>query len=50
MVPDLEIAAALKRPCTADDACRDLVERALAAGGADNVTVVLGRYLGAPAP
>jgi len=43
MVPDDAIAEALRRPGPVQDACRDLVDRALAAGGRDNVTVVLGR-------
>jgi serine/threonine protein phosphatase PrpC len=44
MVADDAIAEVLRVPGKAEDACRELVERALAAGGKDNVTVVLGRY------
>jgi hypothetical protein len=38
------IAEVLRRAGTAAEACRELVDRALANGGRDNVTVVLGRY------
>ncbi len=44
MVPDDEIAAALKAPGLASEACHVLVDLALEAGGKDNVTVVLGKY------
>ena len=50
MLPDEQIAKALARPGPAAQACRDLVDWALAAGGQDNVTVVLGRYPGAAPP
>jgi protein phosphatase len=44
MVDETAIAEVLRRAGTADEACRELVDRALANGGLDNVTVVLGRY------
>ncbi|MBO0699594.1 MAG: serine/threonine-protein phosphatase [Zavarzinella sp.] len=45
MVGDNQIADTLARSPTADIACRNLVDLALDAGGKDNVTVVLARYL-----
>jgi protein phosphatase len=44
MVEDSEIADALASESRSDAACRLLVERALAHGGKDNVTVVLAHY------
>jgi protein phosphatase len=44
MVDEEAIAAVLRIPSPASDACRELVALALQAGGEDNVTVVLGRY------
>jgi serine/threonine protein phosphatase PrpC len=44
MVPDAAIADVLSRNDSAGDACRALVERALEAGGKDNVTVLVGKY------
>jgi len=44
MVDDRTIAALLRNADTADKACEDLVTVALAAGGLDNVTVVLARF------
>jgi serine/threonine protein phosphatase PrpC len=44
MVPDEDIARVLGGAATAADACRQLVDLALAAGGKDNVTVIVGRY------
>jgi serine/threonine protein phosphatase PrpC len=44
MVPDERIAAALAESSTAEACCQSLVEQALAAGGKDNVTVVVARY------
>jgi serine/threonine protein phosphatase PrpC len=44
MVPEAAVVEALGRPVTAGDCCRALVELALAAGGRDNVTVVVARY------
>jgi protein phosphatase len=44
MVDEEAIAAVLRIPGPASDACRELVDLALQAGGEDNVTVVLGRY------
>jgi PPM family protein phosphatase len=44
MVTDTEIAAALAAHPHPADTCRALVELALAHGGKDNVTVVVGRY------
>jgi PPM family protein phosphatase len=50
MVEDAAIGAVLGGAGTAADACQALLERALATGGKDNVTVVLARYRFAPAP
>ena len=47
MVDDKTIASLLQNANSADRACEDLVTVALAAGGLDNVTVVLARF-GAP--
>jgi protein phosphatase len=44
MVEDSEIAEALASESRSDQACRLLVERALANGGKDNVTIVLAHY------
>ena len=44
MVGDDAITELLDRPGPADAVCQALVERALDAGGKDNVTVVLARY------
>lgn len=44
MVGDSAIAELLDRPGPADAVCQALVDRALDAGGKDNVTVVLARY------
>jgi protein phosphatase len=44
MIQDMTIAEVLGQPRPAGEACQALVERALEAGGKDNVTVVLGRY------
>ena len=44
MVTDAAIAEVLAEPGSASDACRALVDLALAGGGVDNVTVVLARY------
>jgi protein phosphatase len=44
MVTEVAIGEVLERGGPAADACRELVELALEAGGADNVTVVLARY------
>jgi protein phosphatase len=44
-VPDEKITELLGRDGDAASACRDLVEAALAGGGQDNVTVVVGRML-----
>src|SRR5258705_714049 len=44
MVSDAEIGKVLTGSTSASEACRVLVDSALAAGGNDNVTVVLGRY------
>jgi len=49
MVGDGPIAELLDLPGPADAVCQALVERALDAGGKDNVTVVLARYRIAPA-
>jgi protein phosphatase len=45
MVPDAGIADVLRQTTSSVEACRILEEQALAAGGEDNVTVVLARYL-----
>ncbi len=42
-VPDDAIKAILARDCSADVACRALVDAALEGGGSDNVTVVVAR-------
>jgi len=44
-VPDERITELLGRGGDAASACRELVEAALAGGGQDNVTVVVGRML-----
>jgi protein phosphatase len=44
MVADSAIADVLRQPGSAEDTCHTLVQRALDAGGKDNVTVILGRY------
>jgi PPM family protein phosphatase len=44
MVEDAEIADVLRHEVRSEEACRLLVDRALANGGKDNVTVVLARY------
>lgn len=44
MIDDVGIADVLGRETRSDEACRLLVERALEAGGKDNITVVLARY------
>jgi protein phosphatase len=44
LVPQADLAEVLRQGARAEDACRVLVDRALAAGGKDNVTVVLARY------
>jgi protein phosphatase len=44
MVDDLTIADVLGNAPSADAACEQLVERALQAGGKDNVTVLVARY------
>ncbi|HEY1433755.1 MAG TPA: protein phosphatase 2C domain-containing protein, partial [Thermoanaerobaculia bacterium] len=44
MVPDEQIARVLAAGAASADACRQLVDLALAAGGKDNVTVIVGRY------
>jgi len=49
MISDAEIDEALAGPGNAQDACDRLVDRALAAGGKDNVTVVVAAYRIPPA-
>lgn len=44
MVPDDAIAGTLAAASDAGDACRELIDQALAGGGRDNVTVVVARY------
>jgi protein phosphatase len=44
MVDNATIALILAKTATANDACSKLIERALANGGKDNVTVALARY------
>jgi protein phosphatase len=50
MVQDADIAAILRQAATAAEACQALVDRALEAGGRDNVTVALARYRFPSAP
>jgi len=45
-VTDEEIADELRRPVTSADSCKQLISLALARGGSDNVTVVVGRLRG----
>jgi protein phosphatase len=44
LVSEVEMAALLDAHPRPDDACRALLDRALACGGLDNVTVVLASY------
>jgi len=44
MIDDAAIAEILRRPASPEEICGFLVDRALEAGGKDNVTVVLARY------
>ena len=44
MVKEDVIASVLRKGKTANEACHDLIDLALNAGGSDNVTVVLARY------
>jgi protein phosphatase len=44
MVDDASIAEVLSRTGDSKEACRELVDLALAAGGRDNITVLLARY------
>ncbi len=44
MVDDKSIAEVLRQTDAPGDACQELVNRALAAGGRDNITVVLAKY------
>ena len=44
MMDDASIAEVLSRETRSDEACRKLVEGALANGGRDNITVVLAGY------
>lgn len=44
MVPEADIATILSAPRTAQATCQSLIDAALAYGGKDNVTVVLGRW------
>lgn len=43
-VPESEIASLLSSLANSDEACRALVERALALGGGDNITAIVARY------
>lgn len=45
MVPEPDIAKILSDPLTAQATCQSMIDAALAYGGRDNVTVVLGRWL-----
>lgn len=49
-VPDADVAALLGSSRTPEEACRKLVEAALERGGPDNVSVIVVRVAGAPAP
>jgi protein phosphatase len=44
MVPDAAIGQVLQQTGTAQNVCQTLIDRALAAGGKDNVTVIVARY------
>ena len=44
MIDDAAIADVLSRDLSSTDMCRELIDRALAAGGSDNVTVALASY------
>ena len=44
MVDNATIAAILREAASAQEACQALVQKALANGGKDNVTVALARY------
>ena len=44
-VEDLTIANVLSQATSAQSACQDLVDLALAAGGSDNITVVVAHFL-----
>lgn len=44
MIPDSEILAVLTNEGKSEDHCRALVDKALDAGGKDNITVVVARY------
>ena len=44
MVDDEIIANVLRRSASAQDACQELIDLALGAGGSDNVTVLLARF------
>ena len=50
MIGDAQIAEVLQRMDWSEGACRALVDRALDAGGLDNITVVLARYTISGAP
>lgn len=43
-VPESEIASLLSSLANSDEACRALIERALALGGGDNITAIVARY------
>lgn len=45
-VPDARIASVLEGAVDAESSCRALIDLALAAGGSDNVTVVVARIIG----
>ena len=47
MVPEEDIATILSSPRMAQACCQSLIDAALAYGGKDNITVVLGRWLAA---
>jgi len=44
MVSNRGIASILERDLPAEDSCKALVQKALDAGGKDNITVVIGKY------
>lgn len=44
MISDTEISALLKAPGSAEEQCHFLVDKALEAGGKDNITVVVAHY------
>ena len=44
-VPDAEIADRLSKAASAEETCRDFVKAANEAGGSDNITAIVARFL-----